>query len=123
VLNSLTRLGFSVGQMHEIECMTLVEYQLGMEAYALKETYRREDMALQAWFNQTVQATKGSGKHPKPAYKNFSEFYDTEAYEDDIRARFEPDYTSTRQQEKKEKELVADRWKKLQEYKKRQKGG
>src|SRR5699024_907003 len=109
--------------MHEIECMTLVEYQLGMEAYALKETYRREDMALQAWFNQTVQATKGSGKHPKPAYKNFSEFYDTEDYEDDIRARFEPDYTSRRQQEKKEKELVADRWKKLQEYKKRQKGG
>ncbi|WP_284566574.1 hypothetical protein [Weissella paramesenteroides] len=109
--------------MYEIETMTLPEYQLAMEAYAIKQTLRREDIAMQAWFNQTVQATKGSDKHPKPRYKNFKEFYNTEEQEDKIRAQFEPDYTSKFITKKREQELIQERFEKLQELKQKRKGG
>ncbi|EER74915.1 hypothetical protein HMPREF0877_0856 [Weissella paramesenteroides ATCC 33313] len=109
--------------MYEIETMTLPEYQLAMEAYAIKQTLRREDIAMQAWFNQTVQATKGSDKHPKPRYKNFKEFYNTEEQEDEIRAQFEPDYTSKFITKKREQQLIQERFEKLQELKQKRKGG
>lgn len=92
-----------------------------MEAYAIKQTLKREDIAMQAWFNQTVQATKGSDKHPKPRYKNFKEFYNAEAQEDGIRAQFEIDYTSKFITKKREQELIQERFAKLQEMKKRRK--
>lgn len=103
--------------------MTLPEYQLAMEAYAIKQMLRREDIAMQAWFNQTVQATKGSDKHPKPRYKNFKEFYNTEEQEDEIRAQFEPDYTSKFITKKREQQLIQERFEKLQELKQKRKGG
>ncbi|MBU7568516.1 hypothetical protein KGP39_07150 [Weissella hellenica] len=109
--------------MYEIETMTLPEYQLAMEAYAIKQTLRREDIAMQAWFNQTVQATKGSDKHPKPRYKNFKDFYNTEEQEDEIRVQFEPNYTSKHVQQKQEQELIQERFEKLQEMKQQKKGG
>lgn len=109
--------------MYEIETMTLPEYQLAMEAYAIKQTLRREDIAMQAWFNQTVQATKGSDKHPKPRYKNFKEFYNTEEQEDEIRVQFEPDYTSKFIKQKQEQEAIQERFARLQEMKQRRKGG
>ena len=109
--------------MYEIETMTLPEYQLAMEAYAIKQTLRREDIAMQAWFNQTVQATKGSDKHPKPRYKNFKEFYNTEEQEDEIRSQFEPNYTSKFITKKKEQQLIQERFEKLQELKQKRKGG
>ena len=34
--------------------------------------------AKSAWFNQTVQATKGKGKNTRSIYKNFEDFYDWE---------------------------------------------
>lgn len=109
--------------MYEIETMTLPEYQLAMEAYTIKQALRREDIAMQAWFNQTVQATKGSDKHPKPRYKTFKEFYNTEEQEDEIRAQFESDYTSKFITKKKEQELIQERFEKLQELKQKRKGG
>lgn len=109
--------------MQQIEEMTLPEYQLAMEAYAIKRTLKREDIALQAWFNQTVQATKGSDKHPKPMYKKFDEFYNVSEQEDEIRARFEPDYTSELTKKRQEQEIIQERFAKLQEIKRRRKGG
>lgn len=103
--------------------MTLPEYQLAMEAYAIKQTLRREDIAMQAWFNQTVQATKGSDKHPKPRYKNFKEFYNTEEQEDEIRVQFEYNYTSKFITKKREQQLIQERFEKLQELKQKRKGG
>lgn len=103
--------------------MTLPEYQLAMEAYTIKQALRREDIAMQAWFNQTVQATKGSDKHPKPRYKTFKEFYNTEEQEDEIRAQFEPDYTSKFIKQKQEQEAIQERFARLQEMKQRKKGG
>lgn len=107
--------------MQQIEEMTLPEYQLAMEAYAIKQTLKREDIAFQAWLNQTVQATKGSEKHPKPMYKEFKEFYDVVEQEDVVRSQFEPDYTSKFAQQKQEQELIQERFAKLQEMKKRRK--
>lgn len=109
--------------MYEIETMTLPEYQLAMEAYTIKQALRREDIAMQAWLNQTVQATKGSDKHPKPRYKNFKEFYNTEEQEDEIRSQFEPDYTSKFITKKREQQLIQERFEKLQELKQKRKGG
>lgn len=74
--------------------MTLVEYQLRMEAYQLKQVAQREDVALQAWFNQSVQATVGK-KNQKPKFKKFEDFYDREKYMADVRSSFENDYEAS----------------------------
>ena len=71
--------------------MTLVEYRLRLEAYELRKVENRENLALQAWMNQGVQATTG-GKNPKPKFKKFKDFYDREAEVDQVRATIEPDY-------------------------------
>ncbi|GBG94649.1 hypothetical protein LFYK43_11080 [Ligilactobacillus salitolerans] len=99
--------------------MTLSDYYLAMEAYAIKRTLHREDIALQAWFNQTVQATKGSDKHPKPMYRKFDEFYNTEELEDEIRSSFEDDYVSERTKARDEQAAINERFAKLQEIKRR----
>ena len=122
-MNCLTRLGFSIAQMQQIEEMTLPEYQLAMEAYAIKQTLHREDIAFQAWLNQTVQATKGSDKHPKPMYKEFKQFYDVVELEDEVRSQFEPDYTSKFTEKRQEQENIQERFARLQEMKQRRKGG
>ena len=65
MLNSLAYLGFH--NIEDIGAMTLSEYYLRLEAYQLKELNEREKIAIQAWFNQTVQATTGK-KNPKPKF-------------------------------------------------------
>lgn len=109
--------------MQQIEEMTLPEYKLAMEAYAIKRTLHREDIAFQAWLNQTVQATKGSDKHPKPMYKEFKQFYDAVELEDEVRSQFEADYTSKFTEKRQEQENIKERFAKLQEMKQRRKGG
>lgn len=44
-------------------------------AYLIQQEDRRYNSAIQAWFNQTVQATKGSGKSARSAYRTFDDFY------------------------------------------------
>ena len=44
-------------------------------AYLIQQEDRRYNSAIQAWFNQTVQATKGKGKSAKSAYRTFDDFY------------------------------------------------
>ncbi|WP_244054510.1 hypothetical protein [Ligilactobacillus pabuli] len=105
--------------MHEIECLSLSDYWLGMEAYAIKKTLEREDLALQAWMNQTVQATKGSDKHPQPMYKKFEDFYDANELEDNIRGEFEPDYVSKHAIEKNEQDEIRSRWDAIQKMRER----
>lgn len=62
-----------------------------MEAYQLQQVKRQEEIALQAFMNQSVKATKGR-KNPKPMYRKFSDFFDTQAEIDRVRAEYEPDY-------------------------------
>ena len=54
---------------------TLEEFEIYNTAYLIQQEDRRYNSAIQAWFNQTVQATKGSGKSAKSAYRTFDDFY------------------------------------------------
>ena len=54
---------------------TLEEFEIYNTAYLIQQEDRRYNSAIQAWFNQTVQATKGSGKSVKSAYRTFDDFY------------------------------------------------
>lgn len=88
MLNSLAYLGFH--NIDDIGAMTLSEYYLRLEAYQLKELNEREKIAIQAWFNQTVQATTGK-KNPKPKYRKFNQFFDRKEQELAIRNTFADD--------------------------------
>lgn len=88
VLLSLAHLGFH--DMKEIGMMTLSEFYLRLEAHQLHEVDVRERIAMQAWFNQTVQATTGK-KNPRPKYTKFKQFFDREEQELTIRNTFNDD--------------------------------
>lgn len=72
--------------------MTLREYQLRLEAYQIHRAYERENLAILAWWAQSVQATKGSPKHPKPVFEEFRDFFDIQKQVDQVRSVFELDY-------------------------------
>lgn len=91
--------------------MTLREYYLRLEAYQLQKLDRREELALQAWFNQTVQATT-KGKHPKPKFKKFDQFFDRKEQETQIKQEFGDGYVvakSNRQKKLDQAELFKQR--------------
>lgn len=115
-------LGFH--SIEDVEDMGIAEYQLRMEAYNLKRVSEERDIALQAFLNQSVQATKGSAKHPVPKYKKFSQFFDYDKFVDDVRGQYEPDYqpTSKASAEKRRMDLITKRWREYQKLKKK-KGG
>ena len=54
---------------------TLEEFEIYNMAYLIQQEDRRYHSAIQAWFNQTVQATKSKGKSARSAYKTFDDFY------------------------------------------------
>lgn len=54
---------------------TLEEFEIYNMAYLIQQEDMRYHSAIQAWFNQTVQATKGEGKSARSAYKTFDDFY------------------------------------------------
>lgn len=54
---------------------TLEEFEIYNMAYLIQQENMRYHSAIQAWFNQTVQATKGKGKSARSAYKTFDDFY------------------------------------------------
>ena len=95
--------------------MTLPEYQLRWEAYLLSRVDTQENLALQAWFNQSVQATTGK-KHPKPKYKKFKQFFDRKKAETEIRENFEGG--SKKRKTLTRGEIVAKRMREFQELKK-----
>lgn len=90
MLNGLALLGFS--NIEYIKRMTLREYQLRLEAYQIRRVNEQESLATLAWQIQSVQATKGSSKHPKPVFEKFRDFFDTQKYIDQVRSDFEADY-------------------------------
>lgn len=54
---------------------TLEEFEIYNTAYLIQQEDMRYHSAIQAWLNQTVQATKGKGKSAKSAYRTFDDFY------------------------------------------------
>lgn len=55
--------------------MTIREFSTYQLAFQIRSQHETYNLALQSWFNQTVQATVGSGKNVKPKYSNFDQFY------------------------------------------------
>lgn len=118
VLNSLAYLGLV--SMQEIEKMTFDEYLIRLEAFQLRTIKRNEELAYQAWLNQQVQATTGSSKNPKPKFRKFEQFFDTNKMIDEVRGNFEADYKSTKKQNtlRTNENLFAERLKEFRQLKK-----
>lgn len=118
VLNSLAYLGLV--SMREIERMTFDEYLIRLEAFQLRTIKRNEELAYQAWLNQQVQATTGSSKNPKPKFRKFDQFFDTNKMIDEVRGNFEANYKSTKKQNtlRTNENLFAERLKEFRELKK-----
>lgn len=118
VLNSLAYLGLV--SIREIERMTFDEYLIRLEAFQLRTIKRNEELAYQAWLNQQVQATTGSSKNPKPKFRKFEQFFDTNKMIDEVRGNFEADYKATNKQNtlRTNENLFAERLKEFRELKK-----
>lgn len=99
--------------------MTLVEYQLRMEAFQLKEVAKRRNIFLQAFANQIVKATKGK-RNPKPVYQKFEQLFDEQKEIDKVRSGFEPDYIIEKDNEPNVQEIFAKR---IAEFHKLKKAG
>ena len=118
VLNSLAYLGLV--SMQEIEKMTFDEYLIRLEAFQLRTIKRNEELAYQAWLNQQVQATTGSSKNPKPKFRKFEQFFDTNKMIDEVRGNFEADYRATKKQNtlRTNENLFVERLKEFRKLKK-----
>ena len=118
VLNSLAYLGLV--SMREIERMTFDEYLIRLEAFQLRTIKRNEELAYQAWLNQQVQATTGSSKNPKPKFRKFEQFFDTNKMIDEVRGNFEANYKATKKQNtlRTNENLFAERLKEFRKLKK-----
>ena len=118
VLNSLAYLGLV--SMREIEKMTFDEYLIRVEAFQLRTIKRNEELAYQAWLNQQVQATTGSSKNPKPKFRKFDQFFDTNKMIDEVRGNFEADYRATKKQNtlRTNENLFVERLKEFRKLKK-----
>lgn len=118
VLNSLAYLGLV--SIREIEKMTFDEYLIRLEAFQLRTIKRNEELAYQAWLNQQVQATTGSSKNPKPKFRKFDQFFDTNKMIDEVRGNFEENYRATKKQNtlRTNENLFAERLKEFRQLKK-----
>ncbi len=105
---------FGLTDMYEIETMTISEYYTRLEAYQLKQVDIQKNLALQSWYNQTVQATTGSAKNPKPKYSKFEKFFDAMTKENEIKEMFDPNYKPVVLSESGKKEKQAELFAKRQ---------
>lgn len=99
--------------------MTLAEYSIRMEAYQLQQVKRQEEIALQAFMNQSVKATKGT-KNPKPKFSKFNQFFNMQEEIDRVRAEYEPDYVKKVETKRDTAEIFAKR---VEEFKRLKKSG
>lgn len=53
------------------------DFPLLIQSYNIRRQEKEYFISLQAWQNQSVQSTVGTGKSIKPRYKNFTQFYNT----------------------------------------------
>lgn len=88
--------------------MTLVEYQLRMEAYQLKRVSKQRDIFMQAFANQMVKSTKGKN-NPQPVYTKFDQLFNEEKEIAKVRSEFEPDFVTERNEEQSPQKIFAKR--------------
>lgn len=60
---------------------TLADYEVLMQAVALRKVDEQQALHEQAMLNLSVQETVGRGKHARPKYRTFKDFYD---YEEEV---------------------------------------
>lgn len=96
LLTILNDFGYLNRPLVEAESMTLNEFFLRYEAYALKREEENQRIAMQAWSNQQVKATKGESDSIKPYYRTLRDFYDSTKEINRIRSTFEPDFVPER---------------------------
>lgn len=123
LINALSK--FGITDLKQISKMSFDEFFLRSEAYQIKTVEEQQNLAMQAWLNQAVQATTGSDKHPKPKYTKFDQFFNTQKYENEIHKNFNPDYVieneTQEEKEQNEQDIIMQRFKKLQAYKEKHK--
>lgn len=95
--------------------MTYKEYYIRLEAYYMQEAKQRQNLALQAFFNQMVQATTGSDENPKPKYKNLDDMYNLDDEKANIRHAFEG--LPVKEKKADINELTASRWDEWDKFK------
>lgn len=88
--------------------MTLVEYQLRMEAYQLQRVAKQRDIFMQAFANQIVKSTKGK-TNPKPVYTKFEQLFNEEKEINKVRSAFEPDFVVERNEVPTQQKIFAKR--------------
>ncbi len=123
LINALSHFGLT--DIVEISKMGIDEYFLRLEAYQIGKIDEQENIALQAWLNQTVQATKGSSTHPKPVYSRFNDFYNSVAYKNDVHRSYDPNYVpvveSEQESQQKEQDEIFKRYREREKQKQEQK--
>ncbi|HEK9115250.1 TPA: hypothetical protein TUW68_000600 [Streptococcus equi subsp. zooepidemicus] len=70
---AMARFGLS---LLEAKRLTWHDYCIYDLAHQVKMQEEETMLAKQAWFNQAVKATKGTGQNVRSAYKSFKDFYD-----------------------------------------------
>ena len=85
----------------------------------MQQAQRQDDLVRQAFYNQTVQATVGSGKHARPKYNRPEDIFDFSEMVDSIRQAYEPDYKATSKKINRQSDysLFYERIKKYRELK------
>lgn len=69
--------------------MTIVEYELRMEAYNLQQVEKQYDAATLAWMNRNAQAFDADGN---AVFTEFNDFFNRDEAIDKVRSNFEPNY-------------------------------
>lgn len=90
-----------------------------MEAYQIKQVKLQEQLAMQAWLNQAVQTTSGSKKNPKPKYKKFTQFFNSEEEIKKVRDAYEGTNISHEISNLTRNQIIAQRYEEYQKIKKR----
>lgn len=75
----------------------------------MREAKEHQNLAIQAFFNQMVQATVGKND-PKPKYENLDEMYNFNDEIADIRHQFEGTPPSKRKKKEMFDKQVQERW-------------
>ena len=68
---------FNLSLLESKRC-TPVDFEIYNKGYLIRNQEKTRLLAMQAWLNQSVQATKKRGKTSVSAYKDFDDFYNSE---------------------------------------------
>lgn len=75
---------FGFRDLTEVARITLDDFEKYLKASQLRRLDKEYFISLQAFKNQEVQATTGSGKNVKSKFNTFKDFFDYEGREQEI---------------------------------------